>query len=78
MNKMLNKMKDYETKLIKESAEHLSIENERLQERIDEAIKYITSEEYFFLNNPKTGSYCEDCNNYMKAHDKLLEILKGE
>lgn len=46
--------------------------------RCEKAIEYITSEEYYDLNNKKTGSFSEDSKNYFIAHDNLLNILQGE
>ena len=62
MDKMVNAMKDYETKLIKESAEYLSIENAQLQERIDKAIEFINEITFYKFEERRL----------------LLEILKGE
>lgn len=45
--------------------------------RIDKAVEYITSEEYYDLNNKKTGSFSEDSKNYFIAHDNLLNILQN-
>ena len=44
-----------------------------LKERIDEAIEYMNSEEFFMLMNTDINS----CNNYFRAKGNLLDILQG-
>ena len=49
-----------------------------LQQRIDKAIEYMNSEEYFELNNDISASESQNRENYFKAKSKLLKILKGK
>lgn len=72
----------------------LSLENENLHQRIDKAIEYLTSynsihtiqfgTENDSLNDIELNKTLDEktltemTNRYLKVHDKLLEILKGD
>lgn len=80
----MNKVINISSNGIKQAIDDLINENEMLQDKvyklediIKEVREYITSEEYFNLNNQKTGKFSKDSENYFKAHDKLLNILQG-
>ena len=68
---------------IEEELEEQMKINKDLQQRIDKAIEYTNSLEFFNLMNSKVNTeYCPkdkaQCEDYFKAKEKLIKILQGE